>query len=67
MKLYKYKLKAANAQYQPNSEIVVVDISEINAIERAESLTQCQLSIVMWYGVVDLYNEPCVISNTFDN
>lgn len=65
MKLYKYKLKAANTQYDSDSEIIVADVSERKAIERAEDVTDCDLNIVVWYGLCDTFNEPCIVKNTF--
>ena len=65
MKLFTYKLKAANPQYDNQSEIIIADVSEINAIEKAEEITNCALSIEEWLGVKE-YDKPCVIKNTFN-
>ena len=64
MKLFTYKLKVANPQYDNQSEIIIADVSETKAIEKAEEITNCALSVEEWLGLKE-YDGPCIIKNTF--
>ena len=65
MKLYVFKLKAANPQYDAFSEITIADVCESVAIEKAEEIVGCALNICEWLGMKE-FNDPCVITNTFE-
>lgn len=63
MELNIYKF-TSNPQYKPNSEIIIAHICESKAIEMAENITNCALSIEK-IGSSNEYEHPFVIKNTF--
>lgn len=63
MKLNIYKF-TSHPQYKPNSEIIIVHTCESKAIEMAENIANCALSIEK-IGSSDEYEHPCVLKNTF--
>ena len=62
MKLNIYKF-TSNSQYKPNSEIIIAHTCETKAIEMAENITNCALSIEE-IGSSE-YEHPFVIKNSF--
>lgn len=63
MELNIYKF-TSHPQYKPNGEIIIAHTCEIKAIEMAEDITNCALSIEQ-IGSNDEYEHPTVIKNTF--
>ena len=63
MELNIYKC-TSHPQYKPNSEIIIAHTCDTKAIEMAENITNCALSIEK-IGSSDEYEHPFVIKNTF--
>ena len=63
MKLNIYKC-TSHPQYKPNSEIIIAHTCATKAIEMAENIANCVLSIEQ-IGSSEEYEHPLVIKNTF--
>lgn len=63
MKLNIYKC-TSHPQYKPNSEIIIAHKCYTKAIEMAENIAKCTLSIEQ-IGSSEEYEHPLVIKNAF--
>ena len=67
MKLGLYEFSAASKQFNPTAKIMVAHVSECNAYDFAEEVTNCALSLDYYKGVTDEFDSPCVVVNTFNS